>query len=264
MTTDYAKIDAINWSSLKHMATSPLLYKWRVDNPEPPKQAYLIGSAIHCATLEPDEFSKRYGVYDGKVRRGKAWDEWKDDNPRLDAILAAEKEIALASADAVHAHPIAGPLLTGGCAEEFLLWNDPDTGVAAKGRLDFLRPTALVDLKSARSINARKFSNAAAEYLYHGQLAWYHDGAVAAHRIPYDAEPPYVISVEKAGPYDVAVDQLSINDLDAGRTLYRSLLAKLLACIEADYWPGQAPELRQLDIPAWAPGMNEHDEESVF
>lgn len=262
--TKYENLDAINWSSLKHIATSPLLYKWRVDNPEPPKPAYIIGNAIHCATLEPEQFDKRYGVFPGKTRRGGAWEEWKAANPGVQSLTADEREIALATADAVHAHPVAGSLLVGGCVEERLEWTEPKTGIAAKGRLDYLRPDHLVDIKSSRSINAREFANAAARYMYHGQLAWYHDGAIAAKRIPYDAPPPFIIPVEKTAPYDVAVYQLSINDLDAGRVLYRSLLDTLLACIETDYWPGQAPELRQLSIPPWAPGMAEQEEESVF
>jgi len=81
-TIDYAAIRAVNISSLKYLEQSPLLYRYRMANPEPRKQAFLIGGAFHCAVLEPDLFDKRYAVFDG-TRRGSAWEEWKAKYPGI-------------------------------------------------------------------------------------------------------------------------------------------------------------------------------------
>src|SRR5262245_29847218 len=52
----------LNWSTLKHMAVSAKLLKWRMEHPEPETPALVLGTAIHCAVLEPQEFQKRWIV----------------------------------------------------------------------------------------------------------------------------------------------------------------------------------------------------------
>ena len=42
----YDAIRALNWSSLKHMAVSPLMYQWAINNPSPRKPAYVVGTTI--------------------------------------------------------------------------------------------------------------------------------------------------------------------------------------------------------------------------
>ena len=251
MSYDYIK--AVNFSTLKYLATSPLLYRWMIDHPAARKPAYVIGGAIHCAVLEPGQFDSRYAVFDG-TRRGKAWDEWQLENPGKESLKPNELASIQAAAKAVHGHRVAAGVLLGGRVEEPVTWIDSATGLACKGRIDYIRPDCVVDLKSARDVAPRRFARAAAEYLYHGQLAWYHDGAIAAGKVPANAQPPYCVAVQSDEPYDVAVYQINLIDLDVGRQLCRDLLRKLVECAAADYWPGVAPDLLALDLPAWAPG----------
>lgn len=251
--TDYDKTPGLNWSSLKYMASSPLAYRWVIDHPPPRKPAYTIGAAIHCAVLEPSKFGERYAVFDG-TRRGKEWDSWLIAHPGHESLKPPEMATVLESAVAVRAHRVAAPLLHHGRAECAITWQDP-SGIACKGRLDYLQPTQLVDLKSARQIDPRNFARASGSYLYHAQVAWYHDGAIAAHQLPPDAEHPYIVAVEKTGPYDVGVYQLTAEDLELGRAIYRDLVTKLVACTEANYWPGAVPDLAPLNAPKWSADM---------
>lgn len=261
--TDYDKIQALNWSSLRHLATSPLLYRYRQDHPEPRKKSYVIGNAIHTAVLEPEKFAERYAVFDG-TRRGPAWKEWLAKHPGKESLKPPELAAVEAAAKAVSDHRVAADIFRGGRREEVLTWTGPG-GLLCKGRVDYIRPDVVADLKSVgRDVSPRKFGRDAAEYLYHGQLAWYHDGAIAAGKIPANAPPPLIVAVQSKPPFDVAVYQLSYEDLDLGRSLYAGLVQTLQECIAADYWPGCAPDLEQLTLPPWTPGVDATEEIGDF
>jgi hypothetical protein len=261
---DYTKMPGVNWSSIKHLFVSPKLYRYRTEHQEPETQAFVQGRLLHCAVFEPHRIDGLFAVYDDR-RVGKAWDAWQEAHPGVATLKSHEMAPLMEAALEVRRHPVAADLLRGGRVEAPLAWVDEATGIACKGRLDFLRPASVVDLKSTRDVpTERNVSHAATRYLYHGQLAFYHDGAIAAKAIPPDAEPPWLISVQKEPPFDVACDQMNLTDLAAGRALYRELLVKLQACLGADYWPGVAPEARQLVLPDYAPGLYASTEEEVF
>ena len=246
----YADIRAVNWSSLKHMAVSPLLYRWRIDNPAPRSAALSVGSAIHCALLEPGKFDSRYAMYDGR-RAGKDWDKWQEDHPGVESLKPDEMERVEKTVAAIRSHRVASRLVSGCRFEEATTWVDKETGLACKGRLDAIAPTYIVDLKSARDPSPKKFERATAEYLYHGQLAFYLDGAVCAGKIE-EGCPSYIIAAQSDEPYDVSAFQTAVETIDAGRALYRSLLRRLVQCTEADFWPGCCPDLTPLFLPKWA------------
>lgn len=261
---EYAEIQAVNWSTLKNMGVSPLLYKYRLEHPEPRKQAFVFGGMVHTAILEPELFESRYAVFEG-TRRGKAWDAWQEEHAGVESLKPHELDRVLAIAEAVRKHRIAGPLLRGGRREEPLTWTDEVTGLACKGRLDYIRPDVIVDLKSADNPAPKKFERAAADFGYAGQLAFYHDGAVRERRLD-GRQMPFIIAPQKKEPFDVVVFQLEPETIEAGRALYRSLLQRLIQCTEADYFPGIAPELQKLKLPPWAAGqlIEPEDDDDAF
>lgn len=253
---------AVNWSALKWMNVSPLRYKWALTHPEPPKPAYVLGSAIHCGILEPERFGERFAVFDG-TRRGKEWDLWRAEHPGVESLKPDEMEQVHRCVDAVRLHKVASGILKGCRTEETTSWVDPDTRVACKGRLDAICAAYVCDLKTSRDVAPRAFERHSASYLYHGQLAWYHDGATVCGKIPGDVMP-YVVTAQTSEPYDVAAYQLTPETLVAGRTLYRGLLNRLVQCMEADWWPGVAPDLEPLMLPRWAAGNEQAAIEEEF
>jgi hypothetical protein len=302
--TDYADIDAMNWSTLKHLATSPLMLRYRVDHPREDTKALARGRAIHCALLEPERWTREYIVepewggrksnetkakraqwlcntadgdfvakpnFDRRTKKGKeAESEWEANVPagatvvngaedaafvlgeHCTVISAAEHELAERCANAVRAHPIASAWLESGRAEEIVQWTDEVTGLACKGRLDFITPMRVIDIKSTRMGSLRTITRSFTELLYHGQLAFYLDGALTAGLIPRDYELPGIIAVQTVEPYDVLPLFYSTEDLAEGRRLYRSLLQKYAEHCEADWWPGLSPGATQLELPVWA------------
>lgn len=254
---DYEAVKAVNWSSLKHIHVSPLLYQYHLANPPERTAALAFGAAKHCALLEPDEFEKRYAVYDG-VRRGKAWEEWQAEHVGAGALKPDDIERVQRSVDAIRKHRVAGRLIAACRFEEVTTWTDPETGLRCKGRLDGISPCFVVDLKGTAAAEPRKFRNAASDYLYHGQLAFYQDGATLAGKID-GKEMPWIIASQNDPPFDVWPFELPAATLMAGRVLYRSLLRRLVQCIEADWYPGAVPDSELLDLPPWAAGQGESD-----
>ena len=258
----YEGIKALNWSSLKHLAVSPLHYKYRQEHKEKSKPAYVIGGATHTRILEPALFDSRYGVFDG-TRKGKEWDAWLAANPGKESIKPPELATIDAMAKMVREHRVASTLITGGRYEQTIEWVDAATGIKCKGRVDYIKPDSLVDLKTAPAIGKRDSALAAGKFLYHAQLAWYLDGAVASGALPADAAAR-IIFLQKAPPYDVAVRRLNNVDLAIGRAIMRHLLNRYAECTEADYWPGIAPDEEELNAPEWSADMTMEQESEDF
>lgn len=223
---------------------------------------------------------ERPAVYPGKVRRGKEWEafeaqhagelialahEWAAVEPLLSArqiMTSAELEVARRMAAAVHAHPEAHALLTGGKAEVPIFWQDAKTGVDCKGRIDYLAPGRIVDLKTTADVSPWAFSRQAARLLMHLQLAFYADGWQTS--TSSEASPDvYVVAVESEPPFDVAVYRITDETLAAGREEYRRLLRRLVECVETDTWPGVAPGIVDFMLPSWAVAGGDEAEVSV-
>lgn len=279
----------LNWSTLKHIATSAKLLKWRTEHPTPDTDALRLGRAIHCAVLEPKAFDGRWisasicqattgkgepckaegsrysnGKWYCRVRGHAPVDATDTPGDGIEILNAENLALTRICAESVRIHAPAASLLHGGHAEQEIEWTDPESGIECRGRVDYLRPNDLVDLKSTRRETVREFTQDAARNLYHGQLAWYHDGAIAAGRLPKDAGLPYVVAVSTVEPYDVAAYQLSEVSLNAGRILIRDLVKKYEQCMAAEMWPGIAPDLGVLDLPSWAPGMNGSEDSEIW
>lgn len=274
----------LNWSTLRYMAVSPKLLKWRVEHPEPETPALTLGRAVHCSIFEPEEFPKRWVVaaqcagtvkstgapcgsqgslfLDGRwfcKVKGHAPEGAGPLPPGIEVITLDGLETVKACTAAVRDHRVASRVLSGGVAECELEWIHKGTGIACRGRLDYLKPAEVVDLKSTVGETPREIERTIIQRLYYAQVAWYHDGAIAAGRLPADAPLPVIVAVQSVEPYDVVPYRLSKAAYEAGQILYLDLIRKYADCLAADHWPGLSPSMRILDLPDWAPGMNGSD-----
>jgi len=261
---EYAATKAINWSSLKHMATSPMAFQHSLRNPEPETEARALGTALHCAILEPLVFRQRYAIMpdfgdlratEGRTTKeqGKANKEararWLEEHKGMEILTAEDSERIANMSAAVRGHRAALAAIAG-ATEQVVLWKDALTGLACKGRLDAITE-GVCDVKTAVDVSPRAFGFAAAKYLYHGQLAFYHDGLIASSRM-VPKRLPLLVAIQSRAPWDVAVYNLQSEHIEAGRMLYQRLLRRLVECSAADWWPGVAPEIMPLQLPSWA------------
>jgi hypothetical protein len=247
---EYQQIQAINFSTLKYMAVSPLKYKYMLEHPKPPTPDMLLGSAIHIAILEPEQLLLRCVLWEGD-RRGNKWKEFKAAHAGKIILTQSEYETCLDIKEAVLNHPEAGTLIKGGKSEVTVTWEDDQTGLSCKGRIDHVTPEGhLVDLKTTKTdIDQRRFGASATHMFIHAQMAMYTDGLTVTNKAP---EKQHIIAVEQLPPHDVAVFPMWDVPIDVGRKKYQSWLANLQECLMLDKWPGRYPEEVPFDMPSYA------------
>ena len=283
---EYQALKATNWSTLKNMAVSPRLYRRRLAHPLPDTPAMLMGRAIHSGVLEPDSFPVEYRIAEPRQCAGETKSGTRCSKPAIpggtlchlhggaaEAEALADQDVTVLTADqgetvvhcveAVATHKAARELLERALQREVSIeWTF--NGRRCKGRLDalgggvlgdgvlgdgVLGNDVLVDLKTTRSL--ARFARQAGEMLYHGQLAWYLDGAIAAGLLAADADV-LILAVENVEPWDVGVFRVTEDDIQEGKFLYRRLLRDLTACETMNYWPGMMPDVVDLEIPPWS------------
>ena len=245
--SEYCKIPAVNWSTLKELGRSPAHYKYRLTAERPDSATFALGRAVHTAILEPDRFMFDYVLNDDN-RNSKAYKEFAQENADKTILKTPEYEKALAMRDAAHSHPVAKGHLSEGKPEQVIIWKDTETGLTCKARLDWLTPDMLLDLKSTADLDNHNFRNAVARYQYHCQLAFYSMGLIA---LDY-ARPVKLLAIEKTPPYDVGVFDITEDMLSVGEEQVRLLMRQLVECRDKNEWPGRYPEEEALWLPSWA------------
>ncbi len=225
----YRAAAGVNVSSLKELGRSPLHFKHARENPKPTTSAMSLGTAAHCATLEPERFAAEFVPWTGGRRAGKEWDAFKADAEAAQRLILTEDErdTALAISDAVRACPEAMVYLKRGHAEVSMKWQHDEPEMELKGRVDWLTGVdgcdVVVGLKTTRDLRPREFAAQAARLAYHWQWAFYYDGF---ERITGRKPAMVEIVVESAAPHAVAVYTIGEIVLDLGRDEYREALAQ--------------------------------------
>lgn len=261
---DYASNPAVNWSTLKYMRESPMLYRYRLSVPREDTPALALGRATHTLVFEPELFDEQYVIWEGGRRAGNAWSDFVDAHPDQTILRTEDADQCAALAEAVRRHPLVQPYLRdGGEFERAIEWTDAQTGLRCKGRPDWLIPDRriLLDLKTCMSIDGRRFGAIAARFQYHAQLAMYRAGVAAA--LGWEPQRVLIVAVEKDAPYDVGVFELDQDALYAGAEEVAELLRALKVCRETDTWPGRYTEEQALQLPAWMFTDDEEDPESM-
>lgn len=264
---EYRAMPGLSLSRLKELKHSPLHYRYRLEHPleKPP---LTLGTAAHCATLEPERFGKQFAVWSKRTeggrlapRTGAAWAAFAQENNGRDILTDTEAGLAQAIATAVRNNAVAMKYLGEGEPEVTLQWSLASESmlrqpveIAAKGRPDWLTriegQRVLVGLKSARDVRPYFFGSAAARLSYHLHWAYYLDGYEAI-----TGERPLMreIVVESAPPHDVVVYEIPDDVIEQGRADYQALLRELLEREQTKEWPGVGGGVEQvLTLPTWA------------
>lgn len=259
---DYAKIDAVNWSSLKHMRESPLVYRHRLLHGFDDTPALAMGRVTHTLVFEPAKFEAQYAVWHDGDRRGIAWKEFAAENAGKTIFKPNEIETAVAMADAVRAHPLVQPYLADdGLFEHVVRWTDIDTGLPCKARPDWLIPSRriLLDLKTCESAEGFRFGRAAGRYSYHAQIAYYVNGVTLG--LGWAPNAIKLIAVEKNPPHEVSVFDVKEDQISIAAEEIAELLRTVKACRQANIWPGRYLEEQPLQLPAYIYGETEFEYE---
>ena len=251
----YHALDAVSKSDLDRIARSPAHWKY---GEREETAAMRIGSAVHCAVLEPERFATDYAVApptslcDKRTKAGKEqFAAFEEENAGKTVLTFEEGTLCAHLAASVRAHPRAAALLSAGQPEVSAFWNDPEFNVRCRARYDWLTPDGLaLDLKTTQDASAGAFAKSCANFRYHVQSAWYQDGYLQA---TGDLPLGFVfIAVEKTPPYAVALYELDGEAVDYGRALARRDLARYVTARELDVWPAYPDTIQPLSLPRWA------------
>lgn len=233
--------EPIRFSRLKKMAASPLHFAF---GPEPDSSAIDIGSAAHSMILG----GKPVIYYPGKVRNGKAWEQFEAENPGKIILTRKEHAAAVGMADAVRKNRDAMIVLDG-VRETTIHWKR--NGRLCRGTPDVVGRNALgsfvTELKTGETADPRAFPWKLKRMAYHAQLAWYADGLKEAGQdLP---ELHYVVAVEAKSPHAVTVFRLTKNAIEQGRRMVRLWFENLQQCEAVDQWPPYSQSIVELDLP---------------
>jgi hypothetical protein len=256
--SQYCALPGVNHSTLERVRRSPAHAREQALHPSEPTAALALGHAFHVRLLEPERYQLEYvvaPVVDRRTKVGRAtWAEWEAENRGRFLLKAEEARQYDRMAEAVLAHPVAGPLLTGrGASELAFVWRDPDSELLCRGRADRLGELAgwpfVIDVKTTRDASARNFAADLARYGYHRQLAFYREGLNVLRPA---ARRAAIIAVEKEPPFAVACYELVDRALEQGEREFRVALATWRECVTTGVWPGYSDGLELVDLPAWA------------
>lgn len=98
---------------------------------------------------------------------GKIWhldlEEWESEKGNRTPIPAQYWRDIQTDMQRLRGNPEIADLLSGGAAEVSILWTCPETGQRMKGRIDYLKPNMIVDLKTFQNSSRKRLDQAIAD-----------------------------------------------------------------------------------------------------
>lgn len=241
------------------ITATPAHFAYEREHGRPDTDAFRFGRAAHTEVLGS---GPEVVVVAGT---GKDPNSWATNDAKAALIAAQEagqtpvkpKERAVldAMAEAIDAHPIAGPLLAReGLPEQSFIARDPESGVMCRVRIDWLPEVSggrwlAVDYKTCGDASPTGFAESMGKYGYHQQAAFYSDALlwlglcddVQFVFVAQEKEPPYLVSVHPVGP----------RALEWGRLLNRKARDIYRDCTARGEWPGYPLEPEPLELSHW-------------
>ena len=211
--------------------------------------AMQFGTVLHRCLLEPDTFETGFHVRPEGMRfttkDGIAWQEKHRDKPILTESESAQ---IYSMVNAVHTHPFAKRLLSGGISEQSIFVIDQNDTLR-KSRLDMLtQGNVIPDIKTCETASLENFERMISRYRYHVQAAYYIDNCKLA---GIEKSAFFFVAVEKSPPYAVRCLQLDDTSISIGRTLYQRDLQIYRNCVESGEWPAWETGYTTASLPEW-------------
>lgn len=251
----YSQWPYLNNSGAGHLLRSPAHYQAYRDGIDDDSKSKARGTICHAGVLELSRFETEYAIGpDVKLntKAGKdAWEAFCAAHPGKFHVRGADGEAMLGVREAVWSHPTARELLAAdGPCELSIVWDDRETGVRCKSRIDkLIRSKALVaDLKTTRDARADAFANSIGDYGYHRQAAFNLHGLAALGEF---CDGMALIAVEPEPPYALAVYVIDDEDLENGREEMVEACKIYRDCGRRGAWPGYDPNPRVVRVPDW-------------
>lgn len=253
---EYHASAPLSKSSLSQILKSPAHYKASLDKEFAETAAMRLGTAFHCAVLEPDRFKEEYRIppsVDRRTKKGKEeYAEWAKQG--YSEISNSDYEKVKKMRESVMSHKTLSPLFNSGNAE-LSVFHDYDyygRNIWLKCRPDWFnkKKKVIVDLKSTMDASPQGFSKSCAKYGYALQ-AWMY--SMICEKVTGQPITAFVFAaVESSPPYGVAGYILDQKSLELGQAKFYSAIDTYLKCIDTDNWPSYGDRIEELTLPQWA------------
>jgi len=262
----HADTSAISASGLKLFARSPAHYYAAYLDPNrierSPTPAMRVGTATHCAILEPERFSAEYiALPEGLDRRTKEGKHAYADLLATGAELLTSDDMSLVvnMACAFRDNATSRALFDRKHVVEQSIFAEVN-GVACKCRPDFMTADGLMvmDVKTTSDASPESFGKSAWSLGYHIQAAFYRRVIQSATGIT----PDFIFGcVESDRPYLTAYYTVPQYLLDYADGVIDALLEQYAECLRSGIWHGYIAEIepQELSVPGYAQRIIEQD-----
>ena len=253
----YHASDAVSHSMLKQISESPAKYQYEKTHPSfrAPSRALELGTAIHCALLEPEKFVTTYAAmpkFDGRTTVGKAAKtEWETMHVGKKGLNDEDWQVVTRVRERVITDAFYKRFFNVGHKEKSFFVTDKETGLRLRCRPDnyIVENGLVVDLKTTEDAQPHSFNIDITKYKYLTQAAFYVDLLEQS-----TGERPkafVIVAVEKERDCDLNAYYFDDDALKLGRTMYRGWLRQLADCLSKDRWPGYPREFIRYRAPQW-------------
>ncbi len=237
----------------------PAKYRYNKDHGRKDKAVFDFGRAAHRIVLGAGEDIVEIEANDWRTKAAKeARDEARAEGKS--PVLSREFEVITEMAAALRSNPVAAALLAPGSGrpEATMVWQDSETGVMHRARLDWMRDHrpghryVIPDYKTTDRADPEAFARTADNFSYPTQADLYLDGVRHLLAVP---DPAFVfIAQEKTPPYLVSVFELDHVAMSIGAVRNRWARAVYRDCTASGTWPAYVPDYEPhlLALPRWA------------
>lgn len=248
----------ISKSSLSILKQSP--FKFFNQGERKPTKAMQIGTAIHCALLEPEKFAEAYKLMPLITdRRTKAYKEAVAESEHVELLIGNDAKNIQGMIEAVKQNDAARELLgLDGWCEVSGFHTDPETGVKLRHRFDKLTKCGIgIDIKKTQSVHPDELSKTISKYGYHMQDSLYSDAyeCITGNKL----KQFYFIFVEESYPHEVAVVYLDDVSKQVGRNQYQDLLIDYAYYTANPHKVNNNSPVGMISLPEWM--MRQYEDE---
>lgn len=244
----------VSSTKLKRVLVSPEHAQTPVETTE----AMELGTAIHCALLEPERFARCVRVTPtwehhhsskiGKEERAR----WYSDLPP-DAIEVSKEELLQIDGifQACGRKKTWRGLVQDACFEIAAFALDKETGVLMKAKADIWNGPVIADLKSTADARPEKFvEKTVINYDYDLSASYYRH--VFNQALRGEVVDSFVwIPVEKKKPHGVSFVLATHEMMRIGELKWRKALQIYADCDKQSVWPGLPDEVVEHELPAF-------------
>ncbi len=209
----------------------------------------VLGSYVHSLILEPHLTDSEFAVYEGKIRRGKDWEVFKELHSSRDIVTRAQHIKAMELVDEYNKNKYATDLIADSDSEVSL--TVVLDGIKVKVRADSIdvENGQINDVKtSADPVNMSNVRKTCHSWEYDLSAALYRDAFSEHYGKPFDFNFIFLSKVVNAA--DCQVFKASEEFLANGRRKYKAAIRKLKAARETGVYYEEGIPL--LDVAPWS------------